>query len=85
MKKPPASQEQPLADLPVTHLRLTPAFKWVFLSVITLTLLSLAVSVYLVNSMNASEDARRLIETCSTTYKLGFGAIVGLVGGKAIQ
>ena len=31
-----------------------------------------------------SAEAKRLGETCSTTYKLGFGAIVGLIGGKAL-
>ena len=78
---PPTHNDPP----PVTQLRLTPAFKWVFICVVGLTLLSLIVSVYLVSLPNPSEDARRLIETCSTTYKLGFGAVVGLIGGKAIQ
>ena len=71
--------------LPVTQLRLTPAFKWVFICVIGLTLLSLMVSIYLVSMPNPSEDVKRLVETCSTTYKMGFGAVVGLIGGKAIQ
>lgn len=73
---------------PVATLTLTPLFKLIFLSVLGLTVLSLAVSiganVYLSQLEEPSEDLRRLIETCSTTYKLGFGAIIGLVSGKAL-
>jgi len=58
-------------------------FKLIFLSVMSLTVLSLAVNVYLLFSFpTPSEEAKRLIETCSTTWKLGFGAILGLIGGK---
>jgi len=58
-------------------------FKLIFFSVMTLTVLSLAVTVCLLFSFpNPSEEAKRLIETCSTTWKLGFGAILGLIGGK---
>ena len=69
--------------LPVAGLRLTPIFKLIFITVIALTILSLVVSIYLVTMPNSSDEAKRLVETCSTTYKLGFGAIVGLIGGKA--
>jgi uncharacterized membrane protein YczE len=65
---------------------LTPAFKLVFCSVLGLTVLSLGVSVYLAIAYSPapSEEIKRLIETCSTTWKMGFGAIVGLIGGKAL-
>ena len=72
----------PPAPTPVT---LTPAFKLVFLSVLGLTLLCMVVMIWLaVRVQNPSQDVGRLIETCSTAFKLGFGAIVGLIGGKAL-
>ena len=62
------------------------AFELVFVSILALTIISLAVSVYLAVSIaNPSDQVKGLIETCSTTWKLGFGAIVGLIGGKAID
>ena len=67
---------------PVASLRLSPLFKLLFLSVLGLTVLSLIVSVYLVTRDNPSEEVMRLAETCSTTWKLGSGAVVGLIGGK---
>ncbi len=65
--------------------QLTPAFLLVFATVVLLTLVSLGVSVYLALRPDPSEEVKRLIETCSTTWKLGFGAIVGLIGGKALS
>ena len=66
------------------RITLTPTFKLVFLSVLGLTILSLVVSIWLAEHPNPSEEMKRLIETCTTTYKMGFGAIVGLIGGKAL-
>lgn len=62
-----------------------PVFWPTFLTVSGLTVLSLAVSVYLAVVPQQSEEVKRLIETCSTTWKLGFGALVGLIGGKALK
>lgn len=63
---------------------LTPAFKLAVLVVTGLTVLSLAVCVFLALAALKSDQASALFETCSTTYKMGFGALVGLVGGKAL-
>jgi hypothetical protein len=73
---------------------LSPFFKLVFLTVLGLTILSLAVSLGLslhIGRLGGQAkdldlaSIKSMIETCSTTFKLGFGAIVGLIGGKAIQ
>ena len=60
-------------------------FLVVFLSVLGLTVLSLVLGTFLATAVvQPSEEIKRLIETCSTTWKLGFGAIVGLIGGRAL-
>ena len=83
---PEAPHDLPPGDNPNKLVTLTPAFKLVFCSVLGLTVLSLRVSVYLAiaYSPTPSEEIKRLIETCSTTWKMGFGAIVGLISGKAL-
>jgi hypothetical protein len=73
-----------VAQGPVATLTLTPAFKKVFNTVLGLTILSLGVSLVLALWPGQSDDVKRLIETCSTTFKMGFGAVVGLIGGKAL-
>jgi hypothetical protein len=65
---------------------LTTEFSVVLLTVLALTLLSFgrsfAVLILTRDSASISEPAKQWLETCSTTYKLGFGAIIGLIGGK---
>ncbi len=64
---------------------LTPRFKLVFVSVLCITVLSLILGVSLAVYANPSnENIKLLIDTCSTTFKMGFGAIVGLLGGKTL-
>ena len=81
MSSDAASPKQSSTTITVT---LTPAFKLVFLSVLGITVLSMVLSCYLVASGAASEDKTALVQACLTTWKLGFGAIIGLLGGKAI-
>jgi hypothetical protein len=61
-------------------------FVLVFFSVLGLTLLSMGANIYLVVTVtNSSADVGRLVETLSTTWKMGFGAIVGLFGSRALK
>ena len=66
----------------VNEIVVTPRFKLVFYAVLSLTVTSLLLNVFLVILNMPSEQSRALIDTCSTTFKLGFGAIVGLIGSK---
>lgn len=64
---------------------LTPVFKMVFLSILGLTILSAGTGIALaIFVASPSAELRGWNETCSTAFKLGFGAIVGLIGGKAL-
>jgi hypothetical protein len=68
---------------------LSPAFKLVFLSVLGLTVLSLLIGCTLVGltmrtarALTPQENV--MLDLCTSTFKLGFGAIIGLLGGKAL-
>ena len=63
---------------------LTPRFKLIFGTVVALTTLSLVLSVLLATFGSDSEQVKSTMEACSTMYKMGFGAIVGLIGGKVM-
>ena len=67
----------------VTTLTLTPTFKLVFLSVVGITVLAMVLSCYLLSGPK-SEERTALMNAFLTTWKLGFGAIIGLLGGKAM-
>jgi hypothetical protein len=62
---------------------LTPRFKLIFSTVAALTVLALILTVLLAVFGGDSEQVKAAAEACSTTYKMGFGAIVGLMGGRA--
>ena len=60
-------------------------FMIVFPSVLGLTVCSLVASLYLAALTTPSEQVDRLIEVFSTTWQMGFGTVVGLIGGKVLQ
>ncbi len=60
-------------------------FTQIFYGALALTILSLIVYVWaIMEYLSPTQEIKGLIETCSTTWKMGFGAIVGLLGGKAM-
>lgn len=64
----------------------TPHFKLVFISVAVITLLTLMASLYIGIFVEKPTDAAKsAMDTCSTLANLGFGAMVGLLGGKAVN
>ncbi len=77
-KRAPSSPPGPI-DLPVS-------FKAVFWVVVALSVLSLATAVYLAGwpADAQTETVKKLVETCDTTWKMGFGGILGLLGGKRL-
>jgi hypothetical protein len=60
-----------------------PYFKLAFAAVVAITVLALVLNVLLALLGSDTDQVKAAAETCSTTYKMGFGAIVGLIGGKA--
>jgi hypothetical protein len=80
-----ARRAQPEPDsvrTPENKSDLTPRFKLVFSTVAALTVLALILNVLLAMFGDGSEQVKAAAEACSTTYKMGFGAIVGLIGGR---
>lgn len=62
--------------------QLSPTFKMVLVVVIVFTSLSLVASVALMFA-GESDGKEQVMEASLTTFKLGFGALVGLLGGKS--
>jgi hypothetical protein len=68
---------------------LSPAFKLIFCSVLAITIVCLILGCSLVGltvrtgrTLTPQEDV--LFDLCTSTFKLGFGTIIGLLGGKAL-
>ncbi len=66
--------------------RLDPRFKLVFLTAMGGTILFtlICVVLHLAKTGKPPEEGKELIEGMLTMAKVGFGAIVGLLGGKAL-
>ena len=62
---------------------LSPIFKLVFLSVLSITVLSMFITCALVAVHNETDQGKALFELFASITKMGFGAMVGLLGGKA--
>lgn len=60
-------------------------FPRVFFTVVCFTLLSGGVSIWFSTKDPLSPQQNRVFETSNTTWNLGIGAIVGLLGSKAID
>jgi hypothetical protein len=69
---------------PVATLTLTPVFKLVFSAVFFITVLCLGVAIYLALHQ-PNEEIKALNEKVLSVFTLGCGAIIGLLGGKALN
>lgn len=85
-----STSSHPVTPMPAT-LTLTPAFKLVLVAVVGITVLSILIAcplaLYQIRShaeLPPGSLASVLFDTCISTFKLGFGAIIGLLGGKAL-
>jgi hypothetical protein len=59
-----------------------PTFKLVFVSAVMLTLIAFAAWIVVAMYAPSTEAAHSLVSGCETLTKTGFGAVVGLLGGK---
>ena len=80
-----AAADQAAADAPAVT-TVTAHFKLVFIGVMVITVFTLAANLYIgIFVANPTEAAKSAMATCSTIANLGFGAMVGLLGGKAVN
>ena len=63
--------------------KLSPAFQLVFSTVLTLTCVSGATSVWLSGQKSLSPQQIRVFENTVNTWQTGVGVLFGLLGGKA--
>lgn len=58
-------------------------FEMLLTIIFIMSLISLLLAVILSGVRDPSAAQISLIETCSSTWKLGFGAFLGLIGGRS--
>jgi len=74
----------PNNDETAKKIGLSPLFKMSFIAVVGFTLIFFIASLYISSQENLNPSQGELFTSCSTLVKLGFGAIVGLIGGKQL-
>lgn len=67
-----------------TELEVPVSFKTVFWVIVALTIASLVAAVYLATYPQQSTALRDVVATCNSTWKMGFGGILGLLAGKRL-
>lgn len=62
-------------------------YKTVFWVVVCLSAFALLVTIYLATrpAGEQTETLKRVVDTCDTTWKMRFGGILGLLGGKRLS
>jgi len=60
-------------------------FNTVLFLIASLSLLSLCLALYLAQLQTLSIEGKQLFQTCSTTWKMGFGSMLGLISGRKFQ
>lgn len=61
---------------------INPGFRWLVRAAVGLSLLAFIVMIVLSFQTGMSETQERLFDICDDTWKIGFAAIIGLIGGK---
>jgi hypothetical protein len=64
---------------------LAPSAMLVLLIVVSLTVLSLLVMAGVAVAGVTNDASKTLVDTCATAFKMGFGAVIGLTGGKTLR
>lgn len=82
-KQKPSPPKTPAKPAPVVR-ALNPTFRLTFLCVVVLTALSLLASLA-VPLLPQTDSTKQILEACLSTWKMGFGAVLGLLGGKTLR
>ncbi len=60
-------------------------FKMTFWAILGLTILSLAASFAMIWLRVDTPEAKSFVETCNSTWKMGVGAIIGMLAGRNLK
>lgn len=81
----PIGQAFPVTESP-GPIEVSKLYKWAFIATLVLTVIFFLTSVMVANQGETlSVQQEDLFKNCTTAWQMGFGAIIGLIGGKAIN